>query len=1090
MIPQKISLEGFLCYRARQDVDLSEYKLAMLAGPNGSGKSSVFDAVTFALFGEHRAGSQHLEDLINKAADKAVVEFDFLLDGQPWQIYRTIRRSGRSAGEVRRWVAASGVEKTAGAADADDAEGIDGAAGRWEGVPDATTVVGLKKWVAANLGLKAGTFTRSMLLRQGESDLLLSKESRERFEVLAGVVDLERYRKLEDAAKGRFRQAQGQVEQCRTQLAAIEPVTDIDLEAATLRATASAEAARAAEAVVQNVQTVVADAKRWVELTGRLREVKAQQARHADLLGRADQVEADHRRLADLTAALPHLSAIADLRGRLAASEQQAAHDSAAADEAEWVRAAVAGQGQTAAESIARLEAAANAADALLRELGPRLADAQASLRHADATARQRSESADADQVVATLLRKHADPAGELTAARAEVDRLAAIADAVPRLRALREHRSALTDARRRLSDGTAGRERAATEAAQASAERAAADVALYAAEGDLRAARQSETEAQTSHRHAAEAMARLEDVGSSPDCPACGQPLTEAHLAGERERRSADVAKCVAEVARTAAARSAAESATEQRRAARSAADEKQRDAALREQAHAAGVERARADIRTHTPQCRRAYDGLPADLQDPVDLISAGDDWTATTWPAEAEVTRIAAEADGLTAARDRATRGEQTHARWRETTMRADALRAALSAGAGGTAADVASLREQFAALEVERSAAERTLTDGQSALKREREASRRLAEQAETGDAQLAKLRQALATETTRQDEVRKAIEQARAHLSAEWSTSAADVSPERLAAWKTERADLDRRGAADAFRLLADAKASAALLAQRSAELETDAAGVPEAARVSPADAEAQAATARTERATRDRDRQQADARLSAIRHARAQRLALDEALRSAERRQRQAKVLADLLGKRRLQLFLVRQAERNIVDCANGILDRLSGGDLRLQLRGTGTGGKMAGGSGAVTAGGSATAADDGKAQEEELSDSALDLEAVHRKTAGGEPISVHFLSGSQRFRVAVSLALALGQYAGNHRCGECVIIDEGFGSLDSQGQQVMIQELQRLQGIMERIVLVSHQESFADAFPHGYRFALVNGETRVTRLG
>src|SRR3712207_7868016 len=42
--------EGFLCYRERQVIDLSDMDLCMLSGPNGSGKSAVFDAMTIALF--------------------------------------------------------------------------------------------------------------------------------------------------------------------------------------------------------------------------------------------------------------------------------------------------------------------------------------------------------------------------------------------------------------------------------------------------------------------------------------------------------------------------------------------------------------------------------------------------------------------------------------------------------------------------------------------------------------------------------------------------------------------------------------------------------------------------------------------------------------------------------------------------------------------------------------------------------------------------------------------------------------------------------------------------------------------------------
>ena len=94
------------------------------------------------------------------------------------------------------------------------------------------------------------------------------------------------------------------------------------------------------------------------------------------------------------------------------------------------------------------------------------------------------------------------------------------------------------------------------------------------------------------------------------------------------------------------------------------------------------------------------------------------------------------------------------------------------------------------------------------------------------------------------------------------------------------------------------------------------------------------------------------------------------------------------------------------------------------------------------------------------------------------------------FLSGSQKFRVAVSLALGIGQYASRqHRPIESVIIDEGFGCLDRQGRQVMIQELQNLRDQMRCILLVSHQEEFADSFANGYKFELVNGTTEVTRF-
>jgi DNA repair protein SbcC/Rad50 len=111
-------------------------------------------------------------------------------------------------------------------------------------------------------------------------------------------------------------------------------------------------------------------------------------------------------------------------------------------------------------------------------------------------------------------------------------------------------------------------------------------------------------------------------------------------------------------------------------------------------------------------------------------------------------------------------------------------------------------------------------------------------------------------------------------------------------------------------------------------------------------------------------------------------------------------------------------------------------------------------------------------------------------LSLTSLQSASQAATNVAFLSGSQRFRVAVALALGLGQYASRqHRPIESVIIDEGFGCLDRQGRQVMIQELQNLRGQLRCILLISHQEEFADAFSDGCLFELADGSTRVKRF-
>lgn len=114
----------------------------------------------------------------------------------------------------------------------------------------------------------------------------------------------------------------------------------------------------------------------------------------------------------------------------------------------------------------------------------------------------------------------------------------------------------------------------------------------------------------------------------------------------------------------------------------------------------------------------------------------------------------------------------------------------------------------------------------------------------------------------------------------------------------------------------------------------------------------------------------------------------------------------------------------------------------------------------------------------------------ALDLMVYDKETGGHDPIPIVLASWSQRFRIAVSLALAIGQYIRREsRRIESVIIDEGFGSLDKTGRVDTIQELHNLRQHLERIILVSHQEEFYNPFTAGYAIDIVNGASQVKLL-
>src|SRR5437660_3057461 len=238
MIPRRVCLRGFLCYREEQEIDFAGSTLWMLAGLNGSGKSAIFDAVTYALFGHHRGGSQHAAELINKDADGLQVEFDFSLDGDLYRSKRTLKKTNRGS-----TTATQGVYRYQPPA-------VPGRPGKWDPVPDTNRKTEYDAWVRDRIGLTYETFTSSVLLLQGRAEKLLDSTAKGRFEVLAGIVDLDRYARLHAKADDRRRELKAKHEALQHQLAAVPDVEPDELTAADERIAAAEANRREAQADV------------------------------------------------------------------------------------------------------------------------------------------------------------------------------------------------------------------------------------------------------------------------------------------------------------------------------------------------------------------------------------------------------------------------------------------------------------------------------------------------------------------------------------------------------------------------------------------------------------------------------------------------------------------------------------------------------------------------------------------------------------------------------------------------------------------------------------------------------------------------
>ena len=173
MRPLSLRLKGFRSWAGDHTIDFDGRGLVGIVGPNGAGKSSLFDAVTFALYGRTVTAQNRTRRLINQNLDVASVDLTFATEGRLWRVVRTMRRRGGT--DVGLYTA-SNVDNP----DWEAAEGVD---------PLARTVT---RRIEELLGVDFDGFRRSVLLAQGQFDLFLSAPPAERDQILKRVFGYDR----------------------------------------------------------------------------------------------------------------------------------------------------------------------------------------------------------------------------------------------------------------------------------------------------------------------------------------------------------------------------------------------------------------------------------------------------------------------------------------------------------------------------------------------------------------------------------------------------------------------------------------------------------------------------------------------------------------------------------------------------------------------------------------------------------------------------------------------------------------------------------------------------------------------------------
>jgi exonuclease SbcC len=1039
MIPRRVRLEGVLCYKEAQEIRFDNGSLWMLSGLNGSGKSTVFDAVTYSLFGHHRGGSQDAHELINKDSDRAGIEFDFSLDDKRYRAYRTLQRTkqGKAKGTQQIFLLHDDDKK--------------------EPVKDTHLKKGFDDWVTEHIGLNYDTFTSSVLLLQGKAEKLLDSTAKGRFEVLAGIVDLEHYERLHRRADDQRKEVDRKLEVLRAKLDAVPEVEDAALAQAVERIATAEETRTQAEGEVERLRSLELQSQRWQELKGRLAVAEQRWQQAQQLLGDAAAIEKDVNRLRELREVLPRLQTILEQRARITGSEETGKK--------------LLEQKEKQTQTLLKHD---NALDQTRRKLAnlKTLIDADEKKR-GEVTAQFRAatdrlaklrEYEEQERMLAKLQADLArlpggDPAEAVRRARDRCETLTALAGAVPLLARFQSLRDNLRQGQARQREaGTA------LQAVQSRGQQLAAEVEqlrpqVAEAERARQQADEQFTEARTLAQQAAQSLKDVTLLGSAQVCRHCGQKLTPGHLKEEKARRKWLATEAEERARQLDEARQTAQAREAELRAQLAGLEERRQEAREEFRACKLQMEQARQEVERLQGECRQTH----AELAEPFrGRIAAAPpaDWLATAYPDAGELADLRQTAAGLSEARDRLREAERIQLRWNTLKAQESPLRQALARLQADLPADREAVRQEHTSLESEEKALEQSLKVKRQESAEAQKQIDRLAGEREQTQKVLAEIEGKLNTEEATRQHCRQALAREQKELPAAWKAASDKLGLADLNRWLAEKDKLIAQHTDERGQGLQQARMGIEGLRLDWEDLQRQQDLFAEDARQEPAVIQGLLQQARQTLRGCDDDLVNARQQQAQLERAREQRQKLQQEYLEADKEYGEAKLLADLLGRDRLQLFLVRQAERQVVDHANAVLDRLSGGQLYLRLCGEADG--------------------DGSTAK------ALELEAYNRVT-GEKPINVAFLSGSQKFRVAVSLALGIGQYASRqHRPIESVIIDEGFGCLDRQGRQVMIQELHNLREHLHCILLVSHQEEFAESFADGYHFELEGGATKV----
>ncbi len=207
MIPLKLELKNFLSYGDTiQTIDFQDHALICLSGKNGNGKSALLDAVTWAIWGQARKVGgigKADEGLLRLGQTRMMVALSFIVNGKTYRVRREFAKTYGKAHAVL------------------DFEVFDEASDLFRSMTDKT-IRATQDVIERTINLDYETFINSAFLRQGQSNEFSKKTAKERKQILANILGLGTYEKLQQHASAEAKKLELQVTTNRQLLELLE----------------------------------------------------------------------------------------------------------------------------------------------------------------------------------------------------------------------------------------------------------------------------------------------------------------------------------------------------------------------------------------------------------------------------------------------------------------------------------------------------------------------------------------------------------------------------------------------------------------------------------------------------------------------------------------------------------------------------------------------------------------------------------------------------------------------------------------------------------------------------------------------------